>query len=175
VFSRLKKCSEQTPYTGWRRLIWCRKLQVIRRKRATDYRALLRKMTYEDKASHDSMPPCISGWDCCLIKTMIKLARCVFLSLPLSLFHRAMIASYQTRPSFSTSRKETRRISRRSVAWLAAPRHQRLGEHQWHTMWRTRHRKDTVRDHPVKRACEQTRDKFTSLLIVFQMHENELE
>jgi len=34
-------------------------LQVIFRKRATSYRALLRKMTYEDKASYDSTPPCI--------------------------------------------------------------------------------------------------------------------
>ena len=45
-------------YTGWRRLIGCLKLQVIFRKRATNYRALLRKMTYEDKASYDSSPPC---------------------------------------------------------------------------------------------------------------------
>jgi len=33
-------------------------LQVIFRKRATSYRALLRKMTYEDKASYDSTDPC---------------------------------------------------------------------------------------------------------------------
>jgi len=33
-------------------------LQVIFRKRATNYRALLRKMTYDDKASYDSTPPC---------------------------------------------------------------------------------------------------------------------
>ena len=45
--------------TGWRRPIGCLKLQVIFRKKATDYRALLRKMTYEDKASYDSTPPCI--------------------------------------------------------------------------------------------------------------------
>ena len=32
--------------TGWRRLIGCLKLHVIFRKRATSYRALLRKMTY---------------------------------------------------------------------------------------------------------------------------------
>ena len=32
--------------TGWRRPIGCIKLQVISRKRATNYRALLRKMTY---------------------------------------------------------------------------------------------------------------------------------
>jgi len=43
--------------TGWRRLIGCLKLQVIFRKRATDYRALLRKITYEDKASYDPTPP----------------------------------------------------------------------------------------------------------------------
>ena len=42
--------------TGWRRLIGCLQLQVISRKRATTYRALLRKMTYEDKASYDSTP-----------------------------------------------------------------------------------------------------------------------
>jgi len=44
--------------TGWRRLIGCLELQVIFRKRATNYRALLQKMTYGDKASYDSTPPC---------------------------------------------------------------------------------------------------------------------
>jgi len=43
--------------TGWRRLIECLKLQVICHKRATNYRALLRKMTYEDKAFYDATPP----------------------------------------------------------------------------------------------------------------------
>ena len=33
-------------------------MQVMFRNRATNYRALLRKMTYEDKASYDSTPPC---------------------------------------------------------------------------------------------------------------------
>jgi len=42
--------------TGWRWLIGCLKLQVILGKRATNYRALLRKMTYEDKAPYDSTP-----------------------------------------------------------------------------------------------------------------------
>jgi len=46
------ECREAT--TGWRRDTGCLKLRVIFRKRATDYRALLRKMTYEDKASYDS-------------------------------------------------------------------------------------------------------------------------
>jgi len=45
--------------TGWRRFIGCLKLQVIFRKRAANYRALLRKMSYEDKASYDSTPLCI--------------------------------------------------------------------------------------------------------------------
>jgi len=44
--------------TGWRRLIGCLKLQVIFRKRATSYRALLLKMTCKDKASYGSSPPC---------------------------------------------------------------------------------------------------------------------
>ena len=35
-------------------------LQVIFRKRATNYRALLRKMIYKDQASYGSMPPCNS-------------------------------------------------------------------------------------------------------------------
>ena len=45
-------------HTGWRRPIGCLKLQVISRKRASNYRPLLRKMTCKDKASCDSKPPC---------------------------------------------------------------------------------------------------------------------
>ena len=45
--------------TGWPRPVGCLKLQVIVCKRATKYRALLRKMTYKDKASYGSLPPCI--------------------------------------------------------------------------------------------------------------------
>jgi len=43
---------------GWQRLIRCLKLQVIFRKRATNYRAHLRKMAYEDQAPYASTPPC---------------------------------------------------------------------------------------------------------------------
>jgi len=46
--------------TGWRRPIRCLKLQVIFRKRATNYRALLRKMTCKNKASYGFAPPCTS-------------------------------------------------------------------------------------------------------------------
>jgi len=46
-------------YTGWPRPIGCLKLQVNFHKRASDYKALLRKMTYKDKASYGSSPPCI--------------------------------------------------------------------------------------------------------------------
>ena len=46
--------------TGWRRLIGSPKLQIIFLKRATKYRALLLKMTYKDKGSYGSSPPCIS-------------------------------------------------------------------------------------------------------------------
>jgi len=46
--------------TGWRRLIGSPKLQIIFHKRATKYRSLLRKMTYKDKGSYESSPPCNS-------------------------------------------------------------------------------------------------------------------
>jgi len=45
--------------TGWRRLIGSHKLQIIFHKRAFKYRSLLRKMTYKDKGSYESSPPCI--------------------------------------------------------------------------------------------------------------------
>jgi len=44
--------------TGWQRCIIYLKLQVSFRKRATNYGALLRKITYKDKASYGSSPPC---------------------------------------------------------------------------------------------------------------------
>ena len=43
---------------GFRRPIGCLKLQVTFRKRATKYRALVRKMTYKDRASYGSSPHC---------------------------------------------------------------------------------------------------------------------
>ena len=46
---------------GWRRPIECLKVQVIFRKRTTNCRALLRKMTCKDKASYGPSPPCM-GW-----------------------------------------------------------------------------------------------------------------
>ena len=46
-------------YTGWRRLIGSPKLQIIFHKRATKYRSLLRKMTFEDKGTYESSPPCM--------------------------------------------------------------------------------------------------------------------
>jgi len=44
--------------TGWRRPIGCLELQVIFRKRATNYRAPVRKITCKDKASYWCAPPC---------------------------------------------------------------------------------------------------------------------
>ena len=46
--------------TEWRRIIGSPKLQVIFHKRATKYTSLLRKMTYKDKGSYESLPPCIA-------------------------------------------------------------------------------------------------------------------
>jgi len=39
-------------------------VQVILHKRATNYRALLQKMTHEDKAFYESTPPCIHPGKC---------------------------------------------------------------------------------------------------------------
>jgi len=46
--------------TGRQRCIGCLKLQISFRKKATNYRALLQKMTYKDQASCGSLPPCRS-------------------------------------------------------------------------------------------------------------------
>ena len=46
--------------TGWRRCIGCLKLQIFFRKRATNCRALLQKMTCNDKTCYVSTPPCIT-------------------------------------------------------------------------------------------------------------------
>ena len=53
-------CARLIRCTGWRRLIGCLKLQVMFRKRATNYRALLQKTTCEDMAPYDPTPPCTS-------------------------------------------------------------------------------------------------------------------
>jgi len=58
VYSCVHSC------TGWRRPIGCHKLQVIFRKRAINYRALLQKMTCKNNASYGSSPPCIHIHSC---------------------------------------------------------------------------------------------------------------
>jgi len=59
IFMRIYMCAlSKYICTGLRRPIGCLKLQVIFRKRATNYMAFLRKMVYEDKASYGSSPPC---------------------------------------------------------------------------------------------------------------------
>jgi len=59
-FLGIFKCCfvERVLITGWRRLIRSPKLHIIFHKRAAEYRALLLKMTYEDKGSYESSPPC---------------------------------------------------------------------------------------------------------------------
>ena len=58
--------------TGWRRCIGCLNSQVSFRKRATNHRALLQKMTYEDKASYDSTPTCSMHSRCADAAEMCK-------------------------------------------------------------------------------------------------------
>jgi len=54
--SHMRMCKRGT---GWRRPIGCLISQIFFRILATNYRALWRKMTYKDKGSYDSTPPCI--------------------------------------------------------------------------------------------------------------------
>jgi len=74
----------QLKYTGWRRPIRCHRWQVIFRKRATNYRALLREMNYKDKASYGSSPPCnvlikfVSTY-VCVVCECICVCTCVFI------------------------------------------------------------------------------------------------
>jgi len=58
LYTRIYKMLTLYMITGWRRLIGCLKSQVVFSKRATNDRALLRKMTFEDKTPYDSTPPC---------------------------------------------------------------------------------------------------------------------
>ena len=59
IFPHIHRIQKNTMlHTGWRRLIGSPKLQIIFHKRATKYRALLRKMNYKDKGSYESSPPC---------------------------------------------------------------------------------------------------------------------
>ena len=60
IYRKLTKMTRNKTSVGntGLRSIGCLKLQVIFRKRTTNYRALLRKMTYKDKALYDSTLPC---------------------------------------------------------------------------------------------------------------------
>jgi len=60
--------------TGWRRPIGCPKLQMISHKKATNYRALLPKKIYEDKASYVSSPLC-SMCECVCMYTYVRVYR----------------------------------------------------------------------------------------------------
>ena len=62
ILPKQRKCRCSAPiHAGWPRLIGSPKLQIIFHKRATKYRSRLRKMTYEDKGSYESSPPCMWG------------------------------------------------------------------------------------------------------------------
>jgi len=50
-------CAGACVHRGWQGPIECPKMQVSFRKRATNYRALLQKKTYKDKAFNRSSPP----------------------------------------------------------------------------------------------------------------------
>jgi len=53
---------------GWQRCMGCLKLKVVFRKSATNYRALLRKMSCKGRASYGSLQPCKVRLNCGLCK-----------------------------------------------------------------------------------------------------------
>jgi len=57
---RIRTSVVKNTVTGWRRPIKCLVSLILFHKRATKHRALLREMTYKDKASYESLPPCTS-------------------------------------------------------------------------------------------------------------------
>jgi len=75
----MRKFARRQLGTGWRRLMGSPKLQIIFHKRATKYRSRLREMTYEDKGSYESSPPCM--WICPAVYTYtyLTLTKCVTL------------------------------------------------------------------------------------------------
>ena len=70
--------------TGWQRCIGCLKLQVIFRKRATNFEALLRKMICKEKAFYASSPPCtevhrtIASLVCRYIRNVYIYKKCIY-------------------------------------------------------------------------------------------------
>jgi len=104
-------------YTGWRRPIGCLMLQVIFRKRATNYRALLRKTTWKDKASksagHKTHPRRALVSKRCMNMIYIhhvhsfyginmNLSVSLCLSLPLSFSLSARKGSWMSKPRMTT-------------------------------------------------------------------------
>jgi len=73
VWSTLMHVYASIHDTGWQRPIGCLKLQVIFRKRATNYRAVLWNMTYKHKASCGSSPLCVCTWMCCFVHTHARM------------------------------------------------------------------------------------------------------
>ena len=96
VFIERKRCD-----TGWRGLKGCLKLQVIFRKKGTIDRALLRKMTYEDRASYDPTPPCIHVYICICVHVHIHIRR----------HKRVHVYTICTHRSIYVYRKDDKKIS----------------------------------------------------------------
>jgi len=91
----------RTHTTGWRRLIGSPKLQILFHNRATKYRSRLRKMTYKDKGSYESLPPCAHLYSTSLPKCRYGVATISRLLKIKGLFGKRAL---QKRPIFS---KET--------------------------------------------------------------------
>jgi len=85
-------CDSQGHTTGWRRPIGCLKLQDSFRKRATNYRAVLREMTFKDKVSDGSSPHIIClSLTYSLIYICIFIHSCICVCLHLSRWKKGMV------------------------------------------------------------------------------------
>ena len=95
------KNTQATCNKGWRRPIGCLEVQVIFRKRATNCRALLWIMTYEDKASYGSPPPCTTLF----LKHSFKSRVFLYFMLPAMKYNSTHVACVsETRHEISVKR-----------------------------------------------------------------------
>jgi len=98
--------------TGWQRPLRCLKLQVGFRKRATNYRALLREMTHTDKASYGSLPlcsycvlhkyvPCVYSHSpaiCCSVLQCVAMCCSLLLCVPCVYSHSPAVSEHVPLP-----------------------------------------------------------------------------
>jgi len=85
IYTHTYTCKYANICTGWRRLIGSPKLEIIFHKRATKYRSLLQKMTYKDKGSYESSPPCIHTELC--VHIHVYKSACMYIYIHICIYY----------------------------------------------------------------------------------------